>query len=375
MKHNTYTKQLVQNIIPVRNNRWALVAGQHQFKTIWYRDGCYALLNIMQCSPVTQHFFRPVMVDMIELYLEEVNEDGYGPKCADVMNPEWRTVRECIYTFFHLGRTNGSFDDDGETPYELMYEDGRESIAIDSNLLIYLLAKTIAYPDDPRVDALLTWYDPYKRPSDGLIVQEPYSDWQDSQDRSPVTFLTNLMYWRALVLSRKWHAAHTLQKTLVHTFWNKEDGLFHAMGKTHPNVCLEDQLFALDWGFSTRLLFYRLQHHPLWVRPGFPTWPDYTTQPHFQVKLAGLGHYHDSLYWSWLIAFSGIIALKFGDVKMGGWIWETMSSLNEKDGGVSEVYTMTDKGLIKFKNARYEAETPWSWGVSYMIRFAEMMIT
>lgn len=369
--HHPYIQQLIRNILPIRGNRSVLVAGQHQFKTIWYRDACFAWLNLIECKPDTYKPFLPVMRDMIELYLENVNSEGYGPKCIDVMNPEWRAVMESIYTFFGCKRTRGEFKDDGETPYQVMYEDGREdSVAIDSNLLVYMLARKIGYPDDPRIDALLDWYTQHRRPADGLIVQGAYSDWQDSQDRSPVTFLTNLMYWRALRLSG--HRAESIKQTLIRTFWNERDGLFHAMGKNHPNVCLEDQLFALDWGFSSGVLFDRLCVHPLWRTPGFPTWPDYATPVHFQVKLAGLYHYHDLLYWSWLIAFAGVIALRYGDVRMGRAIWERMSHRNQMDGGVLEVYTMTEEGLARFKNKRYESEMPWSWGVSYMIRLAAL---
>jgi hypothetical protein len=171
---------------------------------------------------------------------------------------------------------------------------------------------------------------------------------------------------------------------MVAAFYDHATGLYaaiHRSGgeKKRIHACLEDHLFALDWNFEGdggKSLFATLQAHPLWRKhcvPGFPTHPPYERPAHWQARLGGLDHYHDSLYWSWTTAFAGIIARRFGDVLTAGKIKDLMERAVHRDGAVAEVYVLSEEegcDLRPFSSPTYQSERPWTWGVAYALRFA-----
>ncbi len=374
-------RDLEANIV-THGGKEYLVAGQHQFKTIWFRDVCFALLVLMECPRnIWERRFAPIIRNTVDLYQEFFREDlGYGPKCVDTRSPEVRCVYESVrhaimYRVF--GRKRAEEDMDPSAKFSGLYQDGRQSVAIDSNILVYTVAAVFGMPTqrDPKLRRLLEWYEraPQLDQATGLIAQGPHSDWQDSVSRAPHAFHIHLLYWKAL-RHTPGRDAEACKARILQAFRDPKTGMIRAMtAKDAPYICLDDQLLAVHWGFLPMHHFHaRVRGHELWVStpvPGFPTVPDYP-DPHWQVKLAGLSNYHSSLHWSWLIALCGIVAFECGDREEGERIFEAMWRVFKVEQGVSELYDLDGSRLKQLERVTYQAECPWTWGIAFMLRLA-----
>jgi hypothetical protein len=373
-------EQLQENLVVV-HDRVYLLAGSHQYRTLWTRDVCFALLRLLKDGFHAD--YQEIAHNTVELYLDYV-KDGYGPKCIDfAMNAESRVILTSVSHIFCCCREpSGPSDEDGVSTIHPMYTDGRGSVAIDSNLLVYMLAKASLYNKQrKKVDELLDWVEG-RRNAQGFIEQGAYSDWQDSQDRSPVTFLTQLMYWRALMLSgrERREEAADLHNRMVDTFFDESTNLYFAQLEPDKSICLEDQLFAIEWGFeggedAKRERFGWLVASDLWKGgvhgPGFATSPNYSTcAAHWQAKIACLGQYHGALYWSWLMAFAGIVAFDCGFHDQANEITVRLDEMEKRDGSIGEVYTPGYSDVHPpelFRSCVYTSEMPWTWGLAYTI--------
>jgi hypothetical protein len=216
---------------------------------------------------------------------------------------------------------------------------------------------------------------------DGLIKQGRAADWQDSVTRVGKAFFTNLIFWTVtdrLQSNPKFQIpagyAAQLKQRIIETFKDPESGLYFTM-ETGSQISLEGLLFAIDWGFDSadsadgKALYASLKKHPLWAGgksgiPGFATYPNYdesAVEP--MPKLSGVRHYHDEIYWSWLIALSAKIAFTMNDPSEGNRILSRLEQLAQRDGAVDEVF-WPEANLPKVKTAVYRAEIPFSWGSS-----------
>lgn len=176
-----------------------LAAGAHQFNSLWTRDFCFSSRGLFRLSKLE------VVHDQLELILANLQtRDGFAiaPKVMDVSSAirQCRCVSAVINKYF--GRSPSV---PLNPPMKAEYEDEQGSIAIDSNLLILLTAYDYfarASADDwwkRRLQDLVRLYRYYDRKHakdvDGLIVQPPFSDWQDSARRTGKAFYTNLLYY------------------------------------------------------------------------------------------------------------------------------------------------------------------------------------
>jgi len=240
---------------------------------------------------------------------------------------------------------------------------------------------------------------------DGFIHQMPHSDWQDSQNRHGATFLTNLLYWRVCSLFLEHgrpivsvdRISH-LRRDLIHVFMDTDSGVFRSVKNLEEQASLDGNLLALRWDFldaiSTAKLWESLRRHPLWQGsachnpsartdcfclrhrhakpedtgfPGFATYPDYPFESASkQVRLAGLQSYHDSLYWSWLMALSGEICYKMKDIHEGDRLAKKLCELGRRDGGFGECYAH-QSDFQQFRTLLFESECPFSWGGAFVV--------
>lgn len=79
-----------------------------------------------------------------------------------------------------------------------------------------------------------------------------------------------------------------------------------------------------------------------------------------------LSHYHDQMYWSWLIALSAKIAWKMNDYGEASRIIDQLVGLAERDQSIVEIYSPTPD-LVPFSSWLYDAERPFSWGAAFVI--------
>ena len=217
-------------------------------------------------------------------------------------------------------------------------------------------------------------YDYYKNfQDDGLIVQGAFSDWQDSSKRLGKTFFTNLLF---LDVSKSFHflSATELEKLTLkihETFYDKKSGLYFAVLGS-PYISIDGILWAIDKQLMplSDLLYERLKQHPLWNQystPGFTTYPSYPRDwIATHVKLSGLAEYHGNLSWSWIMAYSSLVAFKHGDIQQATKISKTLEGMILRDKDVREIYYSKGEHL-PFHSALYQSEAPFSWGAAFVV--------
>ncbi len=378
---------LARNIVRIGDQDF-LTAGAHQFRSLWLRDFCFSSRGLFIIDRAD------VVRDQLALFLENRRpSDGLIPRVMDSTSPR---VRVSLNTLFRLL----SFERDLSirSPLRAEYQDEHGTEAVDSNVLFLLTALDyvkrtgdIAWWEGHR-EALVQiyhFYDAKLDPADGLVVQSRYADWQDSVARDGKTFYTNLLYFVANerlaerdgssfgVTSSRLSA---LRSSIMRRFFDDKAGLFLSLyreGQALPYVSLEGNLLAIDLGFvkatPAQLLYGHLRRSALWGAsaldlPGFDTWPDYPDawkSP--AVRFARLAHYHDRIYWSWLMALSAKVAGQMGDRAESGRILETLSRLATRDQAITEVYSPDSAELPLFKSWIYRSETPFSWGSAFVL--------
>lgn len=262
-------------------------------------------------------------------------------------------------------------------------------LAFDGNMMVVLAARQYvdATGDTAFWDAhkgqlanALKFYDAHTK--DGLLVQPPYSDWQDSVKREGATLYSNLVYQRVLesvagdpAFPGAKAKADALRARIDATFKDPSTGLYRSMA-SGPQVSLDGNLLALDLGYVSpdsaegRHLFEALRKSPLWTAaegPGFTTWPPYPADQKSPIeKFVGLSGYHDTLYWSWQMALAAKVAGRMGDVADAKAIVGRLESMAARDGAVAEVYAPRP-GLPPEKTLLYASEKPFSWGSAFVV--------
>ena len=158
-------------------------------------------------------------------------------------------------------------------------------------------------------------------------------------------------------------------------FYDLTKGLYRNTSDSN-SISLEGNLFALLWRFgrATDRLWRTLSHHELWGTrndigiPGFATYPDYPCeQVELCVLAAGLRHYHDSAYWTWLIALSAEVSFKMNMGKEGERIIEKLHVLVDQDCAIMEAWRVVDDDLIPFRSCMHRSGAECSWGAAYIL--------
>ena len=373
----TTAKKGLENNIIIVDSKAYVTAGAVQFRTIWIRDFGFVASILHRLK------YDDVIINTINLYLNNLKKDShghlYGPKCFDTMNPEWRTVKASIRRIFKRDKnTSGLRHHDPLSgklhPY--MYKDSRGSVAIDSNIMILLASvsqENIIKKHHKILLKLLEWYPK----ENGLVIQQKYSDFQDSQRREGVLFMINLLYYVAIREYEKLGFNTRinlveLKRKIINTFYDKERKIFRSQ-KDHDYICLLDNLLAIHYDFLPGI-YKGLKESKLWKGsklriPGFPTYPN-NTDVHIQVALADLNNYHNDTYWGWLMAFSGICAFKSGDAEEGIKIYNILSKIAKRDGVISEIYS-PEKDFPIFESVTYSSERPFTMSCCYSIELCD----
>lgn len=381
------TQSLIANIEQLPSGAY-LTAGRNQFKTLWTRDFALSvrgLLWIGKSDVVRSHLGR--------LIRERRLTDALVPRVMDSTYVAWRVVRQFVLRVVPLVFRKYIPDPAFRDPLKPEFFDEHGTEAIDSNLLVLLaslqyLEKTqdLAWWKENEL-ALHSIYEFYQsKIDDGLITQAPFSDWQDSVKRSGKTFYTNLLYavvsdrlvsqvgWDISEFSRKDH-----RSKMEKMFRDPSSGIFLSL-EGHGQVSAEGNLLALDLGFvdpkspEGRTLYEGLKKHAIWNGPaGFPgqaTVPAYPKSwKSFAVRVAKLQNYHEDIYWSWLMALSGKVAILMNDVDEALRIQSNLADISARDGCIAEIYQPT-LGLPYWRSRFFDAEKPFSWGAAFVIDLA-----
>jgi glycogen debranching enzyme len=366
----SFSLKALENNTVLLNDGPVLVAGKNQFRSMWTRDFCYAARGL-----IAERKFD-VVKNHLNFLLNNMREDGLVPRTVDSMLPRYRVIRNSLRYLTGFGTIPEITD-----PLIIEYKDEHGTEAIDSNLLVILTSCTYVEVSkdfdwlDTQENNLKRAFHFYDAKLDkGLIVQRKFSDWQDSVKREGKTFYTNLLFWIVCQKLQSYPSFQIdkskldlLKNNLVRHFYDSNTGLFISM-LNQPYISLEANLFAIEFNFdgvSSSELYKNLINHELWTRysiPGFNTVPNYPISwRHLAVTLAGLGHYHDEVYWSWLMALSAKVAHKMGDLSSALKILNRLQELSIRDQAIREVYR-SEEALRPWESWLFQSEQDFSWG-------------
>lgn len=386
----TAVSSLEKNLRPIEGKTY-LAAGLHQFNSLWTRDFCWSARGLIAIGK------EDVVANQIDRLL---NDPGVGrpqdtpfllPRTLDSMSTTKRVIKSTFPRFVSLPL--GS-------PLQAYYLDQNKGIAFDGNFLTVMaadlcrrnprmaawwngnkarLAETLRFYDAKAADGTLRFQ------RDGLLWQPDFSDWQDSVRRRGHTFYSNMVY--ACVLQNVVNEPEFgVTPAMIADLRTKIDGAFrdassklYVSVKDQRQISLDGNLLAIDLGYlpqdRSKELFQALRSwHPLWPKlpdlPGFVTSPKYPLgQKSLNFVLVTLGDYHDSLYWSWLMALSAKVAAMNPEDGAGAEalaILDRLVSMVQRDGWVAEVFDPRSD-LPRHNNLFYHSEEPFSWGAAFVI--------
>lgn len=355
-----------------------LVAGANQFRSLWTRDFAHAAGGLLLAG------LSEVLGEHLDLLLSRIHpESGLLPRTLDTMDAKLRVAWASLARLVPGASPALPIGGRDLVPE---YRDQHGQFAIDGNALVVLAALrySAALGDEawlsarrPALEASLEGYLGWLE--GGLVHQPPFSDWQDSVRRSGAAFYTNLLVHLA---ARDLRAAggappglllEPLAARLEASFGDGPLGLYRSLAG-REFVSLDGNLLALDHGYlegsRAATLYARLRASPFWSRHDAPGW---NTAPSYPVSwrnpgvvLAGLGHYHDRLHWSWLAGLAAKVAANQGDHAGAAAVLRVLARRVARDGEVVEIYASRPPHR-PFRSLLYRSEAPFSWGAARIL--------
>ena len=268
------------------------VAGAHQYYALWLRDTCIA-------SP---HMDPVITRNTLNVFLQ-CQKDGELPK---VIGLDESSTMTNLIGVMRMPRKRAKV----VSRLYPMYVDELGTRAIDSWLWwMYAMVQVHAKEEARQhLKAVIAYYSRYQ--SEGLILQPPHSDFQDSSGHGGYSFMTNLLYWKVLRDFGDARAEVLAQK--LENFWSPERKAYRTFLHDAEHISLPGNLFALEWELPGAKAHMKLiKQSDLCVsRPGFVTTPAWSHTAWF-LSLLGIADYHGpSVYWVWLMAFAARVLKK-----------------------------------------------------------------
>jgi len=303
-------------------------------------------------------------------------KDWLLPRGVDCINPKLRVL---AHTVLPIPRAWLAY---GGRPLKAEYLSENRVPCIDSNLLVLWAAQRWAehtqrpYPfPETEVAAALGWYDP--KWVDGLIEQQPFSDWQDSVARSGRVLLTHLL---CLDFLHAWNGPQAarlaeMEEKVLRAFYRPALGLFVEQ-PAFDRVSLDSHAFLLTsprlfHGLDRGQIYRALKAHPLWNiagLPGVPVAPEYRRRAvAWTTRFVGLRSYHDGFHWGWLGAEAARIAWAMGDDAEAKRIAAGYAEAAKNESYLSEIYERDPSGFRPVKRRLYASECPFSWAAAKWI--------
>lgn len=355
------------NIMTLFSGKY-VTAGQNQFLTLWTRDFCHAVRGLVAIGE------SDVAKNHLSYLLKNLREDGLVPRVVDnrvvQFRVAWQSFRKLCPVLPKL-----SFKE----PLIPQYTDEHGSNAFDSNVLlilaVLLLDDEFFNAHEGELKKVWNWYD--DKFQDGLILQTPFADWQDTTKREGNTFLLNLFYYLAAerLQKKNWKIKINLPefKSKIKTVFLK-DGLYISQ-VGYPQVSIEGNLFSLEAEEFLSIdekkhLWEKLKAHPIISldqaigRCSYPDWPESDLAWH--IKFANLKRYHGSLSWSWLMGLGLKVCTLMKDEEMTKKQIAHIEKVLSRDGEVYEVYD-PEKNFMPWGSWLIKSEHPFAWGSGYLV--------
>jgi hypothetical protein len=344
-----------------------VVAGGHQFKTLWVRDFCYSVPGLLMMGE------KQLVLDQLRLIYQFKNQKHQLPRGLDVLNPKMRVLWKTFLPGLRFPESRGSYEKHAIVP-EYFGEHG--TVAYDSNLLFLrsaLESDFISELSQAQIQDLLSVYS-----FSPWITQPAFSDWQDSVRRTGPILLTQLLYLEVMLGLQARGLAH---KNLDFDFLAENlKSAFQISGQPLFRETLESDQISIDshallltgsralqqlLGLDTNQIYRALKSSLLWTAspiPGVPVHPLHPTDHvAWTVKLVGLRHYHDHFVWGWLAAEAYKITAVMKDNAEAQRILAEFVKANHNQQWLSEIYSFDKTSLKPFQGAFYQTERPFTW--------------
>lgn len=385
---NLAKKSLETNIVTLSSGSY-LSAGSRQYQTLWTRDFCFSVKGLLALG----------RADVVENHLSRLlsfrrEGDFLIPKAMDSVFPPFRVVNVMVSNWLSFWPAQPAALNLRE-PLKPQFLDENVSKPMDSNLLVLLAALNYL-----KATGNVEWWNRHEQffmeifsfydlnIDDQLVVQGRFSDWQDSVSRVGKSLYINILYYAVCVELFEFpgfqitkEKLEKIRSKIDEVFFDQDSGVYRSL-KDQEHVSLDGNLLAIDLGYlkgeQAKRLYEKLVLHPLWTRnngiPGYCTYPDYPASSHsWQIRLAGLSHYHDSLHWSWLMALAAKVAYRLSDERTGDRILAVLAKAAKRDGGIAEIYdsklTIVPPGepWPIWSSLGYRSEEHFSWGAACTI--------
>ena len=361
-----------------------LLAGGHQFRTLWARDFCFATPGALAVGATK------AVKDSLEALFRFQRPDGLLPRGLDNHEVGPRVVLGLLGMPPAFG-----------SPLKAWFETEYKVCVLDSNVLIPWAANQYIQATGDREFAQ-AWFPSLERAfqfleDNGHIIgelignQPPFADWADSVRRTGRVSFTNVLYVMALRGAAEWALFLGLQgkasyyygkaarvnAALLEHFW---DPKMKALRNFDGNDCLtaDANLMAIAQRILpedlARQALQTLRNSPLWSPfPGRATTPDYPMHlKGFNIKLVGITGYHDSNYWLWLTALAAMAEHRLGNRAECARIMDALSDQIVKDGDVYEIFDLVKDGVLKpVRRLPYRAESPFTWSSGMYLEAAK----
>jgi glycogen debranching enzyme len=377
--HNTVH---VEDAGSLSGEKLYLVAGAHQFKSLWARDFSMSVAGALAIGA------NQVVHDSLEALFQFQRKDGLLARGVDDVSIQARVVLALI-----------GITPDLKGPLRASYISENQVPSIDSNAIVPWAASEYLAATGDREFAR-AWFAGAEAAIgflereyfvDGLIGrQPPYSDWEDSVQRTGRVAQTNIYYilslrglgsWAALLGQEAKAAEYALKAELAVArfrdfFWIPGRHILRNFeGDDH--LTADANLMAVTHHLVTesqaREIMATLRESPLWQpMPGKPTWPDYAaSRKDIFVKLVGLSAYHDRMVWLWITAMAAMAEREVGNCAGYREIMQRLSDRIAADGTVHEVFDVKKGGrLVPVVRPLYRAEAPFTWSSALYLEAA-----
>lgn len=372
---NKASETINSNIHRTLSGREFVATGGNQFRTFWTRDFCYSVPGLLKIGKIQ------LVKNQLALIYKFKNADNLLPRGIDRIDPKIRVflttvLPKAIRPSFFYSKIDKKFDKqiNGE------YKGEHGTIAIDSNALFVLAYLTYAettqdyFLSSQQIDSLFDIY--RKRITKIGFEQPPFSDWQDSVNRSGVWLLLQVQILSALKKYHSWvhkepagFSILKIEESIIENYYSKKENVF-SQSKGSETLALDVYGFIFtNKLFSEKLslakLYQSLISHSLWTKwtvPGVPVSESYPAgNVSWTTKIVGLGGYHDHFHWGWLIAEAARIAKINGDYSEYIRIVNKFSTDTQTTNTLSEIYYLRDNSLVEHRSIFYKSENPFTW--------------
>jgi glycogen debranching enzyme len=349
-----------------------ILAGTHQFSDYWARDGFFASLGSLKLKDFD------IAKKNLSLFLSHAKKGQLplrmGKSSAGIVfSYIFPGVIKDRHPVYPIDKSSG-FPVDQNSLFVIAFHEyakaARDKLFLVENMM--------------KAEEILQWNFKNDRDKDLLIEEKEYCNWADSIKKRGKVLYTNICHCHALMCmselyhvlgnktkSEKYkHMHEKVKKKINEIFWNGEHYIDFIYGEKHYNFFSTDgNILAIIWKIADRERAKHIEEasHIFDVNeiPSQCVHPDYPSRmvsP--QLKLLGLGDYHNGLSWIWLGSLNALAKYRLGMKKEAIEILERISSLIIEYRGVYEVYEKTG---VPVNRLIYKAEQPFAWSAGLFI--------